>query len=105
MTVTTGLDSPAGGAAAWRDCFRNWPDDLERRGVLVTALNEQIPFDSFLTSDTMLLVERRTPDTVGARKVIVPYSQVAALKIVDVVKPKSFQALGFEPPPAKRAGV
>jgi hypothetical protein len=87
-------------AQAWRDYFRNWPEDMERRGVLVTLLNEQIPFDNFMTSDAMLLVDRRTPDTIGARKVIVAYRQIAALKIVDVVKPRSFASLGFEQPAA-----
>lgn len=96
------LSAPVDDAAAWRDCFRHWPEDVERRGVLVTLLNDQIPFDNFLTSDTMLLLERRTPDTVGARKVIVSYRQIAAVKIVDVVKPRSFVGLGFEMPPAKR---
>src|SRR5262245_45176852 len=94
--------APLDDASAWRECFRHWPEDVERRGVLVTLLNEQIPFDNFMTSDSMLLVERRTPDTIGARKVIVSYRQIAALKFVDVIKPRSFASLGFEPPPQKR---
>jgi hypothetical protein len=94
--------APVDDASAWRDCFCHWPDDLERRGVLVTLLNEQIPFDNFMTSGAMLLLERRTPDTIGARKVVVSYRQIAALKIVDLVKPRSFVGLGFELPPAKR---
>jgi hypothetical protein len=36
------------------------------------------------------------PDSLGARSVVVPYNQILALKIVDVVKPKHFQAVGFE---------
>lgn len=90
-------------AQAWRDYFRHWPEDMERRGVLVTHLNEQIPFDNFMTSESMLLVDRRTPDTIGARKVIISYRQIAALKIVDVVKPRSFASLGFDQPVVKRA--
>src|SRR5580698_6471381 len=85
-------------ATVWRDYFRNWPADVDRRGILVTNFDEQIPFEGFLTSDTMLLVERRAPDTVGARKVLLPYQHIVAIKITDVVKAKSFQASGFEEP-------
>jgi hypothetical protein len=86
----------------WRDCLRNWPAEVERRGVLVTVFGEQIAFNNFATSDTMLLVERIAPDTVGARTVLVDYQQVAALKLTDVVKMKSFQSLGFVIPTVTR---
>jgi hypothetical protein len=80
----------------WRNCFRNWPADLPRRGVLVTSFNEQVPFENFSASDQQVLIERRAPDTVGARMVMVPYQCILALKIVDVVKPKAFSQLGFD---------
>ncbi|HEY1602997.1 MAG TPA: hypothetical protein VGG64_25560 [Pirellulales bacterium] len=79
----------------WRDFFHKWPKDLPHRGVLVTNFNEQIPFDGFMTTETMLLVERRTPDTIGARKLIMPYGNVVAIKLTDVVKAKAFAASGF----------
>lgn len=92
-------------AEYWRKCFENWPTDVERRGVIVTNFDEPIGFEAFSTSGDMLLVERRTPDTVGARMVIVPFQNILALKIVDVVKMKSFQCMGFAapvaPPPRK----
>jgi hypothetical protein len=86
----------------WRNCFRQWPSDLERRGVLVTSFGEQIVFDGFAISDDMLLLERKAPDTVGARTVILPYQNVLALKIVDVTKVKTFQPMGFTAPLAAR---
>jgi hypothetical protein len=86
----------------WRHCFQNWPDEVARRGVVVTSFGEQIPFENFAASDRMLLVERRAPDTVGARTVLIPYQNVAALKVVDVVKAKAFTQLGFVIPPPKR---
>jgi hypothetical protein len=89
-------------AESWRKCFNQWPPDVERRGVLVTSFDEQIPFDSFAASEDMLLVERRAPDTMGARMVIVAYQNIQALKIVDVVKMKIFQPLGFVIPPARK---
>ena len=89
-------------AESWRKCFLQWPADVERRGVLVTSFDEQIPFDSFAASEDMLLVERRAPDTMGARMVIVAYQHIQALKIVDVVKMKIFQPLGFVMPPPRK---
>jgi hypothetical protein len=81
--------------AAWRDLFLKWPKELPRKGVLVTGFGEQIPFDGFMTTDTLLVVERRTPDTIGARKVILPYAQVTAIKLIDVVRAKVLAAAGF----------
>ena len=89
-------------AELWRNCFQGWPADLERRGVLVTAFNEQIPFESFATSEDLLLIERRTPDTVGGRTVIIAYTAIQAVKIVDVTKVKTFQPMGFVAPRPSR---
>jgi hypothetical protein len=90
---------------AWQECFRKWPAELERRGVVVTAFDEQIPFEGFATSEHLLLLERKIPDTMGARKILLSYSQIMALKITDVVKMKAFQSLGFDEPTAKRSSV
>lgn len=83
-------------AEAWRDCFARWPDELAKRGVIVTTFDEQILFSNFLFSDNLLLIERQTPDTIGARQVILSYESISALKIVDVVKLKALARLGFE---------
>ena len=79
----------------WKKLFGNWPASLSRTGVLVTRFNEQIPFCEFLTSDAFLLVERRTPDALGARKVMLSYDGISALKITDVIKSDVFVAAGF----------
>lgn len=89
-------------ATIWREYFRNWPGEIERRGILVTSFDEQIPFDGFLLSETLLLVDRRTPDTNGARRILLPYQNILAVKITDVVKSRPFQAVGFEEPRGKR---
>ena len=81
--------------AAWREWFLKWPKEMPRKGVLVTDFGEQIPFDGFMTTDTLLVVERRTPDTIGARKVILPYAHVVAIKLIDVLKAKVLTAAGF----------
>ena len=79
----------------WKDCFCRWPAEIARHGVIVTSYEEQIPFDGFSTSEHLLLVERRTPDTSGARQVMLAYKSVVAVKITDVVKLKAFQPFGF----------
>lgn len=83
------------GSSPWKHCFENWPKDLPSRGVLVTKFQEQIPFDGFLASDTMVLLERKTPDTIGARKVLFAFEEISAVKFVDVVRGKLFEPLGF----------
>ena len=88
-------------AETWRNCFDKWPPEMARRGVLVTSFGEQIVFDSFATSPDLLLIERRSPDAVGARTVLIAYQNIAAVKIVDVVKIKTFGPMGFIPPPRK----
>jgi len=83
-------------ADAWKSCFSTWPDNLAKQGILVTSFDEQIPFAGFLTSDTFLLVDRKTPDSLGARTVILPYGNITGLKLTDVVDQKVFRAVGFE---------
>jgi len=80
----------------WRDLFRRWPAELPRRGIIMTSMGEGIPFSGFLTCEGFLLVARTTPDSAGARTVVLPYENVVALKLTDVVKPKVFAMLGFE---------
>jgi hypothetical protein len=89
-------------AQIWKSCFENWPEELPRRGVLVTGTNEQIPFITFLSSPDMLLIERTTPDTVGTRRALIPYGNIFMIKITDVVKEKDFSPLGFGASPAKK---
>jgi len=85
----------------WKDFFCNWPEEMPRLGILVTSFGEQIPFSGFMTSQTLLLVERKTPDTVGARKLVLAYEEIAALKIAEVLDSKVFLAMGFAAAPSK----
>lgn len=92
----------ADAAEIWRQCFAHWPDEVPRRGVLVTSFGEQIAFEAFSASGDLLLIERRAPDTVGARMVLIAFQNIQAVKIVDVVKTKAFGPLGFVTTPAKK---
>src|SRR5437870_1937829 len=77
-------------AAVWRACFHGWPANIPQRGVLVTTFDEQIPFAGFMVADELLFLERRNPDTLGTRSVIVAFANIAALKIVDPIETREF---------------
>jgi hypothetical protein len=82
----------------WRALFENWPESVERTGMLVTRYQETIPFTGFLISGGLLLVERDKPDSAGARKVMLPYDQIAAVKLSSPLELARFQVMGFQPP-------
>jgi len=87
--------------SSWKAFFTGWSSEMPRRGILVTSFGEQIPFAGFLTSDTLLAIERTTPDSLGARSLVIPYENVSAVKLTDVFKPKAMRAAGFDGPAAK----
>ena len=89
-------------ANSWRDFFRDWPDGLPRRGIVISSFGEQVPFTGFLSRQDLLVLERQTPDSLGARTIVLSYEAVIGLKITDVVKAKTFQAIGFQGAFAKR---
>jgi len=91
-------------AAVWKDYFARWPAEVPRAGVVVTTFDEQIPFSGFAISENMLLLERKNPDTLGARKILMTFQGVAAVKIVDVVKVKAFSSFGFQEARGKKPG-
>ena len=85
-------------AETWRALFENWPEAIPRSGLLVTTFQETIPFVNFMVSGGAVLIERDKPDGVGARKVIVAYTAIAAVKLPHTLELARFQVLGFQPP-------
>lgn len=85
-------------ADTWSNLFQHWPASVPRQGTLVTTFGEQIPFVNFLVSGTAVLVERDKPDTLGARKVVLDYTAISALKLTDPSDIARYQVLGFQPP-------
>lgn len=81
--------------STWQRYFQNWPADVPPRGIVVTSFDEPVPFDGFMTSEAMVLLQRKTPDNAGARKVLIAYDDVLAIKFVDVVRGKAFESAGF----------
>lgn len=93
----------------WKNFFATWPSDLPQRGVVVAAFDEQIVFVSFLISDHVVMLERQAPDSVGGRKVLMPFQNIQAVKITDPVGNDVFTQAGFvaggrqKPDPATEA--
>ncbi len=85
-------------AEAWRTLFENWPESIPRSGLVVTSFSETIQFKDFLISGSILLIERDTPDSQGARKVMVSYDAILAVKITSPLELARFQVMGFQPP-------
>ena len=80
----------------WRNLFENWPGSVPKEGIMV-AFGEQMPFKSFLIGDGVLLLERERPDPSGARKIIVAFDQIQAVKTTDTLDIARYQAFGFAP--------
>jgi hypothetical protein len=89
-------------ASTWKQFFTQWPTELPRRGILITSFGEHVPFSGFFTGEAFLLLERQTPDTAGARFVLLRYENVDALKIIDVVKSGAIRQMGLAGPASRR---
>jgi len=81
-------------AQVWKHYLANWPQGLERGGVVVTA-SEQVVFVSFLMSESVVMFERRAPDSVGGRKLVIPYALIQAIKVTEPVGNEPFLQGGF----------
>lgn len=80
---------------AWRMLFATWPEGMPRQGLVVTKHGESVPFLQFRASDAILLVDRGKPDASGARKVLIAFEQIAAVKIGGTQDLDAFESMGF----------
>jgi hypothetical protein len=79
----------------WRGVFDDWPTEIPRRGIVVTTLNESIPFKGFMVKGQTLLLERSNPDALGARFIVLAYDAINCLKFVDPLKESVFTTAGY----------
>lgn len=82
----------------WRTLFENWPAAIPRTGIAITKFQESVEFIDFLVSGGIVLLERATPDSSNARKVMLEYDAISAVKITTTVELARFQVMGFQPP-------
>jgi hypothetical protein len=88
MVEATGIES----------VLANWPSSVPRRGVAVTVQGEQLVFSNFSIGHGCVLWERSTPDSMGGREIIVPFAEVAAVKLTESLEADTRQEMGFERP-------
>jgi len=74
----------------------NWPEQRPRRGLIISSWQEIISFDEYSISDEILFLNRPQPDSVGARKVMILFSHILAVKFTDVFEFDEFSSLGFQ---------
>jgi len=79
----------------WRDLFMNWPAGIPRRGIIVSTLNEPIPFKSFLLKGETLLLERAIPDPMGTRFLVLAFDAIHLLKLTDPIKESVLNEAGY----------
>ncbi|NOY40942.1 MAG: hypothetical protein GXP26_03770 [Planctomycetes bacterium] len=79
----------------WRSFLTNWPAEFQRRGVLLSVLNETIPFNNFWLQDEMILIERKNPDTSGARFILITFDRIDSVRLIDPVSESAIAKAGF----------
>jgi len=84
-------------AEGWRSILENWPEVIPKKGIVVTTYQESIPFQNFLLSSGVVLFERDKPDSLGARKVMISYEAICAIKLTDAMELARYQVMGFQP--------
>lgn len=89
----------------WCSFFGNWPTALPRKGVLVSNLNEAMPFRDFWIKDAMLLIERVTPDAMGARFVMLNFEVINSVKFVNPLSATDISGAGFQAEAGKQQPV
>ena len=80
----------------WDAFFSNWPTSLARKGLLQTVLNEAMPFKDYWIKDGMLLIERVTPDAMGARFVLLSFEVISLVKFTDPLSAADIAGAGFQ---------
>lgn len=79
----------------WRNLLLKWPKELPRQGMVVTVFQETIPFMNFLVAEGAVVLERDRPDATGARKVMLVYTSILAIKISNPMEMDVFKKMGF----------
>jgi hypothetical protein len=83
-------------AENWKSFFTEWPTEFPRSGVVVSTLNETMPFRNFWLKDDMLLLERTNPDAMGARFLILGFDVINSVKLVSPITEAAIDLSGFE---------
>ena len=64
-------------------------------GLIVSTLNEPIPFKSFLLKGETVLLERAIPDPMGTRFIVLAFEAIHMLKLTDPLERSGFHDAGL----------
>lgn len=79
----------------WQNIFLNWPAALPKSGILTTTFQETFGFRDFEVLGGLLFLERDRPDSLGARKVLLSFESLSALKLTDTKDLAAYGEMGF----------
>jgi hypothetical protein len=79
----------------WKSVFNNWPTGIPRRGLVISSLNEPMPFKGFMVKEDVVLLERTNPDSLGARFILLGFEAINCVKLIDPLKESVFASAGF----------
>ena len=79
----------------WKATFNNWPAGIPRRGIVLSILNESMPFKGFLAKEDTLLLERSNPDSLGARFILIGFESINSIRFIDPIKESILTTAGF----------
>ncbi len=82
----------------WKAFFSNWPSGIPHRGMVVTNLNDAVPFKNFWLKEEMLLLERTNPDALGARFALFSFDVINSIKFIDPLRESVIEEAGFIAP-------
>jgi hypothetical protein len=80
---------------SWSTFFTQWPNGIARHGIIITTLNDSIPFKSFWIKDGLLLLERNNPDALGGRFVLLGFEAISTVKFTDPLRESVITEAGF----------
>jgi hypothetical protein len=79
----------------WNSFFAHWPDGIAQRGMIITSLNDSVPFKNFWIKDGLLLLERVNPDALGGRFVLLSFDGINTVKFTDPLRESVIVEAGF----------
>lgn len=80
----------------WKSLFSDWPAGFPRQGIIITNLNEAMPFKTFWLRENMLLLERTVPDALGGRFLMLGFDVINSVKITNPLTAEIVTNAGFE---------
>ena len=85
-------------AENWKSFLENWPAEFPRQGIIVSTLNEAMPFKNYWVKGETLLLERTVPDALGGRFLLLGFEIINSIKITSPLTAEMVAGAGFQEP-------